>query len=210
MSRNQIEEGCQHSQFIPWAIAILFILLLSACFIASCLVTHRNFLRCKRTMGGFKSPEHHAKLTCIREKSGLKGSTWDCCPVSWRAFQSNCYFPLNDNKTWAESERDCMQMGAHLASVSTAAEQNFIIQFLDRRFPYFLGLTDVNRNGQWHWVDKTPFNPHMVFWHEGEPDNYPREDCVVLVNDQDRWAWKDFACNSKTSRICKVPGTTLK
>nr|XP_008541007.1 PREDICTED: C-type lectin domain family 4 member D isoform X4 [Equus przewalskii]XP_023498851.1 C-type lectin domain family 4 member D isoform X3 [Equus caballus] len=173
-------EGVCHSQWIPWVIAIVFIPVLSVCFITSCLVTHRNFVHCKRSMRVFQLPEHPKKLTCIREKSELKESTWNCCAVGWRSFQSNRCFPLNDNKTWAESDRNCTGMGAHLATISTEAEQNFILQFLDRRFPYFLGLTNENPEGQWHWVDKTPFNPHIVFWHEGEPNNYQKENCVVL------------------------------
>ncbi|XP_046295989.1 C-type lectin domain family 4 member D isoform X4 [Marmota monax] len=51
------------------------------------------------------------------------GGTWNCCPIGWKGFQSNCYIPFNDNKTWAESERNCSEMGAHLATISTEAEQ---------------------------------------------------------------------------------------
>ncbi|XP_037588678.1 C-type lectin domain family 4 member D isoform X1 [Cebus imitator] len=118
-------EGGMYFQLIPWVVAIVCILLLGSCFIASCLVTHHNFSRCKRSTGVNKL-EHHAKLTCIKEKSELKsaeGSTWNCCPVGWRAFQSSCYFPLTDNKTWAESERNCSGMSAHLMTISTEAEQ---------------------------------------------------------------------------------------
>ncbi|XP_058414862.1 C-type lectin domain family 4 member D isoform X2 [Diceros bicornis minor] len=207
----QSKQGGCHSQLIPWAIAIVLISVLSVCFITSCLVSHRNFVRCRRSMSGFQLPEQHTKLTCIREKSELKGteSAWNCCPVGWRSFQSNCYLPLNDNKTWAEGERNCTGMGAHLATISTEAEQNFIIQYLDRRFSYFLGLTNENPEGQWHWVDKTPFNPHIAFWHEGEPNNYQKENCVILVNAQDKWAWNDFPCNAARRRICKIPGTAF-
>ncbi|XP_074259222.1 C-type lectin domain family 4 member D isoform X2 [Saimiri boliviensis] len=204
-------EGGMHFQLIPWVIAIVFILLLGSCFIASCLVTHHNFSRCKRGTG-VNMLEHHAKLTCIKEKSELKsaeGSTWSCCPVGWRAFQSNCYFPLTDNKTWAESERNCSGMRAHLMTISTEAEQNFIIQFLDRRFSYFLGLRNENTEGQWRWVDQMPFNPRIVFWHENEPNNNQGENCVVLVYKQDKWAWNDVPCTSEASRICKIPGTTF-
>ncbi|KAM5254946.1 C-type lectin domain family 4 member D-like isoform 2-T2 [Hipposideros larvatus] len=202
-------EGGPHFQMMPWAIAIVFILLLGACFIASSLVTHHNFLHCKRSTSVFKLPGHYKKLICIREKSELKGSTWNCCPVGWRAFLSNCYFPLNNNKTWVESERSCTVMGAHLATISTEAEQNFIIQFLDRRFSYFLGLTRENPEGQWQWVDKMPFNPHMVFWRKGEPNNHQKENCVVLVNDQNKWAWNDFSCNFVARSICKISGTAF-
>ncbi|XP_072810879.1 C-type lectin domain family 4 member D [Vicugna pacos] len=201
--------GGQHPRLIPWAMATVLISLLSACFIANCVVTYHNILRCERVSGVFKPPKCYPRLTCVAGKSALKVTgegAWHCCPAGWRAFQSSCYVPLTDNKTWAQSERNCIGLGAHLATISTEAEQNFITQFLDKRFSYFLGLTDENLEGQWHWVDKTPFNPQMVFWHEGEPSNSQREDCVVLVNDQDKWAWKVVACNVETSRICKIPG----
>uniref|UniRef100_A0A4X1TQT0 C-type lectin domain-containing protein n=1 Tax=Sus scrofa TaxID=9823 RepID=A0A4X1TQT0_PIG len=95
----------------------------------------------------------------------------NCCPEGWRAFQSNCYFAFHDSKTWAQSERNCTELGAHLATISTEAEQEFLLHSKEKQFSYFLGLTSENHEGQWHWVDKTPFNPQMVFWHEGEPNN---------------------------------------
>ncbi|XP_023597291.1 C-type lectin domain family 4 member D isoform X1 [Trichechus manatus latirostris] len=202
-------EGYQHPKLIPSTIAVVFILLLSACFIASCLVTHHKFLRCKRGTRVFKLPEYHSMLTCIREKSKMKGSTWNCCPVDWRAFQSNCYIILNDNKTWAESVRNCTGMGANLVTISTEAEQNFIIQFLNTQFSYFLGLTNQNSEGQWQWLDRTPFNPDMVFWHKGEPNNHQEERCAVIVNEKDKWGWNNIPCQFETNRICKKPATAF-
>ena len=65
----------------------------------------------------------HAPLDSIFLSIFTWGGTWNCCPVGWRAFQSNCYFPFNDNKTWAQSESHCSGMGGHLATISTGAEQ---------------------------------------------------------------------------------------
>ncbi|XP_036157281.1 C-type lectin domain family 4 member D isoform X2 [Myotis myotis] len=168
---SQNKQGGQH---FTWVIAIVFISLLGACFIANCL-----------------------------------GDTWNCCPIGWRAFQSSCYFPFHDNKTWVESGRNCTGLGAHLVTISTEAEQNFITQFLDRRFSYFLGLSYENPEGLWQWVNRTPFNPHMEFWHKGEPNNHQKENCVVLANDQNKWAWSNLSCNFEASRICKKPGRIL-
>ncbi|XP_007935397.1 C-type lectin domain family 4 member D [Orycteropus afer afer] len=199
----------RHPELIVWTIAVLFISLLSACFIANCLVTHHNVPWCKRSTGVFKLPKYHSELTCIRDKLKQKESTWNCCPVGWRAFQSNCYIFLNDNKTWAESVSNCTGMGANLVTIRTEAEQNFIIKFLDRQLSYFLGLTDQNTEGQWYWVDGTPFNPRMVFWHKDELNKLWEAHCVVLVNEKDKWAWNYFPCHFETSRICKMPGTGL-
>nr|XP_013008404.1 C-type lectin domain family 4 member D [Cavia porcellus] len=157
-------QGYQHSQMIPWVVAVVLISLLSACFIASCLVTHHKFLQCRRETKIL--PEYHKKLICTREASGQKGGTWTCCPVGWRVFQSNCYFPFHDNKTWADSEKNCSGIGAHLASIVSEAEQNFTTKILKELFSYFIGLKSENGRGQWHWVDQTPFNPHKAFWLE--------------------------------------------
>lgn len=181
-------KGAQQPQRIPWVCAVVSISFLSACFISTCLVTH-YFLHWKRG-STLKFSDYHTRLTCILEEPqpGATGGTWTCCPVSWRAFQSNCYFPLNDNQTWHESERNCSGMSSHLVTINTEAEQE---------------------EGQWQWVDKTPFNPNMVFWKVGEPNDYMEEDCVVLVYDQDKWVWNDFPCHFEMGRICKLPGATF-
>lgn len=202
-------KGAQQPQRIPWVCAVVSISFLSAFFISTCLVTH-YFLHWKRG-SALKFSDYHTRLTCILEEPqpGATGGTWTCCPVSWRAFQSNCYFPLNDNQTWHESERNCSGMNSHLVTINTEAEQNFVTQLLDKQFSYFLGLSDEKEEGQWQWVDKTPFNPNMVFWKVGEPNDYMEEDCVVLVYDQDKWVWNDFPCHFEMGRICKLPGATF-
>ncbi|ERE66175.1 C-type lectin domain family 4 member D-like protein [Cricetulus griseus] len=96
-----------------------------------------------------------------------------------------------------------------LSAQSRLILMNFVTQLLDRQFSYFLGLIDQNIDGLWQWIDQTPFNPHMVFWHKGEPNNYKKEDCVVLVNVKDKWAWNDFPCHFGASRICKLSGVTF-
>ncbi|XP_032730565.1 C-type lectin domain family 4 member C-like isoform X3 [Lontra canadensis] len=84
---------------------------------------------------------------------------------------------------------------------------NFITQFLERRFSYFLGLIDENHGGR-SLVNKTAFNPHNLLWHEGKAKNQ-EENCIVLVNVQDKWTWNDSPCNFETKSICKLPGTAF-
>ncbi|XP_076796654.1 C-type lectin domain family 4 member D isoform X4 [Arvicanthis niloticus] len=175
-------KGARHPQLIPCVFAVVSISLLSACFISTCLVTHHYFLRWKRGVV-VKLSDYHTRLTCIGEEPqpGATGGTWTCCPVSWRAFQSNCYFPLNDNQTWHDSERNCSGMSSHLVTINTEAEQNFVTQLLDKRFSYFLGLTDEKVEGQWRWMDKTPFNPRELRKQCPEKLKNPHSHCLSMA-----------------------------
>jgi hypothetical protein len=48
------------------------------------------------------------------------------CPSSWQEFADHCYLVEDNRVTWAEAENDCNNKGGHLASVHSAAENNFI------------------------------------------------------------------------------------
>ncbi|XP_042557476.1 C-type lectin domain family 4 member D isoform X2 [Dipodomys spectabilis] len=206
-----LEKDARSSPRLPWACAALLSLLLTGCFAANVLVTHHNLLRCGRKASTL--PGCHKKVTCTREDSGPQkpgaDGLWGCCPAGWRSLGPGCFLPLSGNSSWADSERNCSNMGAHLASISTQAELDFTTQFLQSGFPYFLGLTYEESGQQWQWVDGTPFDPHAGFWHRNKPTHFQEGNCAVLVNHKDRWAWSNFSCAGKASRICELPRATF-
>lgn len=48
------------------------------------------------------------------------------CSPGWDAFQGACYKHFSTRRSWEEAETQCRMYGAHLASISTPEEQNFI------------------------------------------------------------------------------------
>ncbi|XP_023597304.1 C-type lectin domain family 4 member C isoform X3 [Trichechus manatus latirostris] len=107
-----------------WSAAVVSLLLLSACFIVSCLVNHDNFVYTKIGRKLHKLQDHQqylSHLTCFKERKGLKD--WHCCPTSWSPFQSSCYFISTELKNWTDSEKNCSEMGAHLMMINTKEEQ---------------------------------------------------------------------------------------
>ncbi|XP_074182193.1 C-type lectin domain family 4 member C isoform X2 [Rhinolophus sinicus] len=205
----QNKQGSPHFQLIFWAIAIVFISLLGACFIASCLVTHYYFLHCKRSTGGFQLTEHHKELTCIRGKSERKGTDsreqkdWSCCPKDWKSFSLNCYFISTKDENWNESEKNCSGMQAHLLVINTKAEQEFITGNLEQNRAYFVGLSDPEGTRHWQWVDQTPYNRSATLWHQGEP-SHPDERCASLNARQQRWGLNDIPCDLPLRSICEM------
>ncbi|XP_055990686.1 C-type lectin domain family 4 member A-like [Sorex fumeus] len=128
--------------------------------------------------------------------------SWSCCPKNWKSFRSNCYLFSSEEKNWTDSEKHCAGMQAHLVVVDSKEEQDFINKNVNRRYAYYLGLSDL-KNGHWEWVNETPYNQSVTFWHPGEPNN-DNEHCVILNFRQVKWGWNDIFCNVSLSSICEM------
>uniref|UniRef100_A0A667G4D8 NECAP endocytosis associated 1 n=1 Tax=Lynx canadensis TaxID=61383 RepID=A0A667G4D8_LYNCA len=130
---------------------------------------------------------------------------WSCCPKDWKPFSSNCYFISNTMRNWTESEKNCIAMKAHLLVVNTKDEQDFIIQNVDMSLAYYIGLSDPKGKRDWQWVDQTPYNESVTFWHSSEPNNL-NERCVILHfrHGPREWGWNDVPCNGHHKSLCKM------
>ncbi|XP_076874367.1 uncharacterized protein LOC143524071 isoform X2 [Brachyhypopomus gauderio] len=97
--------------------------------------------------------------------------------LGWRYFNFSIYSTTTDKKNWSESRQDCRERGADLVIINSREEQEFI----SKTFPdseAWIGLTDVDIEGTWKWLDGTPLS--TGFWWEGEPNQYGgNEDCAM-------------------------------
>ncbi|KAM9672846.1 C-type lectin domain family 4 member C-like isoform 4-T4 [Trichechus inunguis] len=140
-----------------WSAAVVSLLLLSACFIVSCLVNHDNFVYTKIGRKLHKLQDHQqylSHLTCFKERKGLKD--WHCCPTSWSPFQSSCYFISTELKNCTDSEKNCSEMGAHLMMINTKEEQVLSYRFWHPGEPNMHDehCVIINyRDGNWGWND---------------------------------------------------------
>ncbi|NXC61049.1 CLC6A protein, partial [Aleadryas rufinucha] len=103
---------------------------------------------------------------------------WMCCPKGWRRFQRSCYFLSLDTMSWAESEQNCTGMGSQLVVINSKAEQvEKVANIYETK--YYIGLS-AYRNGQWQWVDQTPYEKTPTFWKPGEPNLLFAEKCAAI------------------------------
>ncbi|XP_038176093.1 C-type lectin domain family 4 member E isoform X3 [Arvicola amphibius] len=197
------ERGCfRNSQVLPWTVAGASILFLSVCFISRCVVTYRSSQIDEQKK--LLSHETVKELSCFGVTSG---SVRSCCPLNWKRFQSSCYFFSTTTLTWPSSLKNCSEMGAHLVVINTPEEQEFLFKTKPKRKEFYIGLTDQVVEGQWQWVDDTPFTESLSFWDAGEPNNIVYvEDCVTIRDSRNpRKNWNDIPCFYSMPWICEMP-----
>uniref|UniRef100_A0A4W4EYK5 Mannose receptor, C type 2 n=1 Tax=Electrophorus electricus TaxID=8005 RepID=A0A4W4EYK5_ELEEL len=122
------------------------------------------------------------------------------CDVGWQNFQAGCYRLNSDKLDWNSAEKTCQKMDAHLASIHTLSELEFITVHM-KKDELWLGLHDTAMQMNFEWTDRTPVI--FTFWHPFEPNNFlnTQEDCVTMWGPEGRW--NDSPCNFSLSSICK-------
>ncbi|XP_013364632.1 PREDICTED: CD209 antigen-like protein E isoform X2 [Chinchilla lanigera] len=127
------------------------------------------------------------------------------CPWDWTFFQSKCYFFSKSQRDWHESITACKEVGAQLVIVENDEEQSFLQQTSKSKGYAWMGLSDLNKESTWRWVDGSPLSfSLMQYWNKGQPNNYQEQDCVEFRGD----GWNDARCNLKKFWICKKPASS--
>ncbi|XP_006881065.1 PREDICTED: C-type lectin domain family 4 member K [Elephantulus edwardii] len=126
----------------------------------------------------------------------------------WEYFEGSFYYFSHMEKTWYSAQQFCMSKNSHLTSVTSVREQEFLYKTTGG-VAYWIGLTKAGTEGNWYWVDNTPFDKVQSarFWIPGEPNNYGNNEHCVVIKKAALQSWNDGPCDAHFLFICKQPYT---
>ncbi|XP_058029363.1 hepatic lectin-like isoform X1 [Ahaetulla prasina] len=132
----------------------------------------------------------------------LDDQLFPCGPnhTQWEYFNGKCYYFSLKKNTWRLANDQCRDNRAQLVVINDMAEQNFL-QTRARNARHWIGLTDIDVEGEWKWVDGSSYRNGFRYWKQGEPNNdLSNEDCAHLWGNGE---WNDVYCTYLCYYICE-------
>ena len=121
----------------------------------------------------------------------------EACGEGWEENGEHCYLWSSEKKNWTAAEDFCLQEGGHLASVTSIATNDFVLEGMRGLSQFWLGGNDIEEEGAWKWTDCTPWED--TFWLSGEPNNgWGAEDCLEVKHGK----WNDRRCFGEQGFVC--------
>ena len=122
---------------------------------------------------------------------------------------SSGYRFIPEEMTWKEHDDRARAMGGHLASITSAEENEQVTRISDGKPVWVGGVRKGSGNGpgaeHWSWSDGSPWT--YTNWHPGEPNNYGGHENRVHLGLQAPGTWNDVNEGWRGSAVYEISAT---
>ena len=117
---------------------------------------------------------------------------WVVNPANGHAYKSiRC-------KSWDDANIQAVAEEAYLVAINNADEQKWILDIFGYR-PYWIGLTDFAKEGEWGWTNGEPATYTNWAPHEPMDDDMGEEDYVIMFGE-----WSDVGTESAKWHLTRM------
>ncbi|KAF6118027.1 C-type lectin domain family 12 member B [Phyllostomus discolor] len=129
------------------------------------------------------------------------------CPKMWQWHRNSCYyFATNEEKTWANSRKHCMDKNSTLVKIDSSEEKDFLKMQPLPKFPFFwLGLSWDPSGRSWLWEDGSDPSPSLFSTKEYAQINGSKG-CAYFQNGNIYTS----RCSAEISWICEKTAALVK
>jgi len=122
----------------------------------------------------------------------------------WECTAAEDYLVCLVEVDWEDARNACLGLGLDLAVFATAEEDllGSTLAYEVSASSYWIGLSDLEEEGAWTWVDGTPLS-YETAWYGDEPNDSGGEDCAQ-TNWQVVGGWNDYQCGNAQPFVCEL------
>ena len=99
------------------------------------------------------------------------------------------YRAVKETLSWTQAKARCEELGGHLATITSQAEYDVILDMIDDDDADIYSLGGTDSEGSWKWITGEAFT--YTDWQAGEPNGQQGENYLLLVRDNEVWGWND-------------------
>jgi len=125
------------------------------------------------------------------------------CGEGERLLGDSCFWLQDFGRLpWHAANELCKSKNMTMASLHSQEENDLFWDWTDD-YPLWLGMSDLDADGQFKWTDGTPLD--FENWSIGQPSDEPYSDCVYMSYGYGEWG--NIPCDIAWKTACRHPAS---
>uniref|UniRef100_A0A8C8VHM8 Mannose receptor C type 2 n=1 Tax=Pelusios castaneus TaxID=367368 RepID=A0A8C8VHM8_9SAUR len=125
------------------------------------------------------------------------------CRKGWKWHSPSCYWLGEDQVTYSDARKICIDYGATLVTITNRFEQAFVSSLVygwDSEY-FWTALQDINETGSFRWLSGDEIT--FTHWNRDQP-GFNKGGCVALATGSSMGLWEVKNCSTfKAKYICR-------